>query len=123
MRRDDAYVLDMLLAARKVLEFTDAVSWERFSRDELVQNAVMRQIQIIGEAARSVSPGYQNDHEQVPWGDIIGMRNRLVHEYFRILPRRVWDVVEKDIPRLIQVLEPLVPDENEAEGLFGDGPE
>ena len=123
MRRDDAYILDMLLAARKVLEFTEEVDWERFSRDELVQNAVMRQIQIVGEAAHSVSPGYQSEHAHVPWPEIIGMRNRLVHEYFRILPRRVWDVVEKDIPRLIQVLEPLVPDENEAEGLFGGGSE
>ncbi|MCU0917289.1 MAG: DUF86 domain-containing protein [Planctomycetes bacterium] len=56
MWRDDAYVLDMLLAARKVLEFTRGVDGVRFERDELVQNAVMRQIQIIGEAARMVSP-------------------------------------------------------------------
>jgi len=47
MWRDDAYVLDMLLAARKVLEFTADIGWERFQRDDLVQNAVMRQIQII----------------------------------------------------------------------------
>ncbi len=120
MWRDDAYLLDMLLAARKVLEFAQEVDWERFSRDELVQNAVMRQIQIIGEAARRVSDEYRNEHTQVPWAEIIGMRNRLVHEYFRILPRRVWDVVEKDIPALIQVLGPLVPDESETGGLSGD---
>jgi len=113
MWRDEAYVLDMLLAAKKALEFAEGVDWERFRRDELVQNAIMRQIQIIGEAARGVSPEYQSDHAQVPWRDIIGMRNRLVHEYFRILPRRVWDVVEKDIPGLIQMLKPLVPPETE----------
>jgi uncharacterized protein with HEPN domain len=50
MWRDDAYVLDMLLAARKVLKFTRDVDWRRFERDELVQNAVMRQVRIIGEA-------------------------------------------------------------------------
>ncbi len=111
MWRDDAYVLDMLLAARKVLEFTEGVDWVRFQRDELVQNAVMRQIQIIGEAARMVSPEYQREHPEVPWRDIVGMRNRLVHEYFRILPSRVWDVVEKHIPALIRLLEPLVPPE------------
>jgi uncharacterized protein with HEPN domain len=122
MWRDDAYILDMLLAARKVLEFAQGVSWEQFRRDELVQNAVMRQIQIIGEAAGKVSAGYQGEHADVPWRDIIGMRNRLVHEYFRILPRRVWDVVEKDIPQLIESLEPLVPEDKEGEGLFRDGP-
>jgi uncharacterized protein with HEPN domain len=109
MWRDDAYVLDMLLAARKVLEFTRGVDWPRFERDELVQNAVMRQIQIIGEAARKVSPEYQSDHPEVSWKDMVGMRNRLVHEYFRILPGRVWEVVEKHIPQLVQLLEPLVP--------------
>ena len=123
MWRDETYVLDMLLAARKVLEFTEEVHWERFSRDELVQNAVMRQIQIIGEGARSVSSEYQSEHPDVPWPAIIGMRNRLVHEYFRILPRRVWDVVEKDVPRLIEVLGPLVPDESEMEDSGADGPE
>jgi len=119
MWRDDAYILDMLLAGRKVREFMEGVHWEQFSRDELVQNAVMRQIQIIGEAARSVSEECQSKHTSVPWRDIIGMRNRLVHEYFRILPRRVWDVAEKSIPELILMLEPLVPDESGAEDLFG----
>lgn len=118
MWRDDAYVLDMLLAARKVLEFAEGVQWDQFKRDEVVQNAVMRQIQIMGEAARCVSAEYRSEHVNVPWGDIIGMRNRLVHEYFRILPRRVWDVVEEDIPKLIGMLEPLVPADNEGEDLF-----
>ncbi len=111
MWRDDAYALDMLLAARKVLEFTKGVDWVRFQRDELIQNAVMRQIQIIGEAACMVSPEYQGQHPEVPWRDIVGMRNRLVHEYFRILPARVWEVVEKHVPALVRLLEPLVPPE------------
>ena len=115
MWRDDAYVLDMLLASRRVLQFTKGIRWEHFERDEIVQNAVMRQIQIIGEAARKVTPEYQESHPEVPWRDIIGMRNRLVHEYFRILPARVWDVVDKHIPELVQLLEPLVPPEDEGE--------
>jgi uncharacterized protein with HEPN domain len=109
MWRDDAYLLDMLLAARKVQNFTQAVSWEQFQGDELTQNAVMRQIQIIGEAARKVSSQYQREHPEISWQAIIGMRHRLVHEYFRIIPERVWDVVEKDIPELIRLIEPLVP--------------
>jgi uncharacterized protein with HEPN domain len=113
MWRDDAYVLDMLLAARKVLEFTRNVDWVQFKRDELIQNAVMHQIQIIGEAASKVSPEFQSDHPDVPWRDMVGMRNRLVHEYFRILPGRVWDVVDKHIPKLVELLEPLVPPEDE----------
>ena len=112
MWRDDAYLLDMLLAARKVLKFTRGTTWDQFVNDDLVQNAVMRQIQIIGEAARKVSPQYQQGHSEIPWNQIIGMRNRLVHEYFRIIPRQVWEVVKKDIPNLVRLIEPLVaPDD------------
>ncbi len=73
MWRDDAYMLDMLLAARKV------------------------------------SFQYQQKHYEIPWQEIIGMRNRLIHEYFHIIPERIWDVVETDIPKLIRLIEPLVP--------------
>jgi uncharacterized protein with HEPN domain len=115
MWRDDAYALDMLLAARKVIEFTRGVDWRRFEESDLIQNAVMRQIQIIGEAASQVSPEYKGEHPEVPWRDIVAMRNRLVHEYFRILPDRVWDVVENHIPSLVRMLEPLVPPEDAGE--------
>ena len=119
MWRDDAYLLDMLLAARKVCKFTQNTTWEQFQTDELMQNGVMRQIQIIGEAARKVSSQYQQEHQKIPWQEIIGMRNRLVHEYFRIIPERVWDVVEKDIPELIRLIEPLVPPDENPNKLVG----
>jgi len=109
MWRDDAYLLDMLLAARKIREFTRAVSWERFQADEVLQHAVMRLIQITGEAARKVSAELKQAHPEIPWPAIVGMRHRMVHEYFRIIPDKVWEVVEKDIPALISLLEPLVP--------------
>ena len=105
----------MLLAARKVLEFTQGVDWTDFELDDLMQNAVMRQIQIIGEAARKLSPQCREEHPDIPWNEVIGMRNRLVHEYFHIIPGRVWDIVEKDIPELIQLIEPLVPPDGPVE--------
>jgi uncharacterized protein with HEPN domain len=66
MWRDDAYMLDMLLAGRKVQNYTRNVGWEKFRDDDLLQNAVMHQIQIIGEAARKVSLQYQQEHPQIP---------------------------------------------------------
>ncbi len=99
----------MLLAARKICGFTRGVSRERFQADDLMQNAIMHLIQSIGEAARKVSPEFTQSHPEIPWQEIIGMRNRLVHEYFRIIPDKVWEVVEKDIPALIPLVEPLVP--------------
>ena len=109
MWRDDAYLLDMLLAAREVREHATDVAWQRFSEDRVLQNALMHLIQIIGEAACKISEEFRKSHREVPWTEIIGMRHRLVHEYFRIIPEKVWDVVQRDIPALIEALEPLVP--------------
>ena len=115
MWRDDAYLLDMLLATRKVQQFTQGVTWNQFQGDDLLQNAVMRLIQIVGEAARKVSPEFKQAHPEIPWQGIIGMRNRLVHDYFRIESSRVWEVIEKDLPALIPLIEPLIPPDEPAE--------
>ena len=111
MWRDNAYLLDMLLAARKVMQYAQGADFERFEQDEILQDAIMRRIQIIGEAARKVSEAFKEEHPEIPWYEISGMRNRLIHEYFRVIPEKVWEAVEKDIPDLIAALEPLVPPE------------
>jgi len=111
MWRDHSNLLDMLLAARKVIQFSEGVDWRRFEEDELLQSAILRQLGIIGEAARRVSEEMRKRHPEVPWADIIGMRNRLIHDYTRVDLRRVWDTVTDDIPALIERLAPLVPPE------------
>jgi uncharacterized protein with HEPN domain len=85
MWRDDAYLLDILIAARRVLRYVGDLSWESFKEDEMAQDAVIRNLQIIGEAARKISDEFRSGHPEVPWGGIVGMRNRLVHE---LLPGR-----------------------------------
>ncbi len=76
-----------------------------------MQFATMHLIQIMGEAARKISSESKKTHPQIPWSKIIGMRNRLVHEYFRVEIEIVWEVVDQDIPALIPLIEPLVPPE------------
>ena len=112
MWRDPAWLLDMLLAARKARRFTTGIDWDGFQRSELHQQAVLRLLEIIGEAARRVSAEAKSAHPEVPWAELTGMRNRLVHEYFRIDLQKVWDTVQNNIPRLIASLEPLVPPED-----------
>jgi uncharacterized protein with HEPN domain len=109
MWRDDAYFLDILNAARRVVQYTTGMTGEEFERDDLTQDATMRQLGIIGEAARKVSQETRNAHPEIPWVEIIGMRNRLIHEYSRINLPRVWDTIKNDIPPLITLIEPLVP--------------
>ncbi|MEW6658623.1 MAG: DUF86 domain-containing protein [Thermodesulfobacteriota bacterium] len=112
MWRDDAYLLDMLLAARRIQKYAQGYDFKRFEDNELLKDAVMRRIQIIGEAARKVSTEFKEVHPEIPWSDIIGMRHRLVHDYFQIITEKVWETVVKDIPALISQIEPLVPPEN-----------
>jgi len=113
MERDEAYLLDILIAARKALRFVEGMTWEGFQQSELHQNAVMRPLEIIGEAARLVSQQTRQAHPEIPWAQMIGMRNRLIHEYFRVNLKTVWATVQNDLPRLIALIEPLVPPEDE----------
>jgi uncharacterized protein with HEPN domain len=113
MWRDDAYLLDVLIAARKVLRYVEDISWDLFKNDDRTQDAVARNLQIIGEAARKISEEFQREHPEIPWEEIRGMRNRLVHEYSRINLEKIWETVRDDIPVLIHRIEPLVPPEDE----------
>ena len=109
MGRDDARLLDMLLAAKESSKYTEGVTLEEFDRNRLLQHAVTRLIEIVGEAARNISTEFKAAHPEIPWSGIVGMRNRLVHEYFRVAPDKVWEVVKKDMAALVALIEPLVP--------------
>ena len=112
MRRDDsAFLLDMLLAARDALSFTEGMSYDEFARDRRTQLSVLKSVEIVGEAAAHVSEDTRRAHPAIPWREIVGMRNRLVHAYFDIDLPLVWDTVRHDLPALIARLEPLVPPE------------
>src|SRR5512138_194075 len=113
MRRDDAYLLDILIAARKALKFVEGIDRNNFEDNELVQNAVMRPLEIIGEASAKISKEFRKTHPDIPWREMVGLRNRLIHEYFRINFGAVWDTINKDLPALIEIIEPLVPKEDE----------
>ncbi|MGC9348297.1 MAG: DUF86 domain-containing protein [Anaerolineae bacterium] len=117
MRRDEAYLLDILIAARKAREFVAGMSWDEFAVSELHQAAVIRPLEIIGEAAARISPKTREAHPEIPWSSMIGMRNRLIHEYFRTNLEIVWQTLEQDIPQLIVLLEPLVRPQDETRDL------
>lgn len=110
MRRDEALLLDMLLSARKVRQFTRRVSWNRFQGDILRQSAVIRELSVIGEAARLVSEDTRNAYPTIDWKNMMGMRHRLVHAYFDVRLEVVWDTATHDIPVLISQLEAILPD-------------
>jgi len=112
MQRDEAYLLDILIEARKALKFIEGLTWEQFEQSELHQNAVIRPLEIIGEAARLVSTQTKDKHPDIPWKQMTGLRNRLIHEYSSIDFNTVWDTIKIDLPALISLVEPLVPPED-----------
>jgi len=114
MMRDDAYLLDIVIAARKAMQFIEGMTWAEFDGSELHQVAVIRPLEIIGEAAGRVSAETKRSHPKIPWQQMIGMRNRLIHEYFRIDLEAVWHTVHKDLPELIALIEPMIPPESDA---------
>ncbi len=113
MRRDETYLLDILIAANKALKFVEGIDRNKFEENEIVQNAVMRPLEIIGEAAGRISKEFRKAHPEIPWREMVGLRNRLIHEYFRIDFGAVWGTIHKDLPKLIEIIEPLVPKEDE----------
>lgn len=110
MPRDDALITDILVAARKVVKFAGKRTMTEFAENDEAQSAVLWQIGIIGEAARKVSDSFKELHPEIPWHEMAGMRNRLVHDYSRIDLAQVWETVLKSIPTLIRKLEKLTPE-------------
>ena len=98
----------MLEAAQKIVQFTESETRESLSADEKLQLAIVRLIEIIGEAASRISDEFRDKHPQIPWIAIRGMRNRLVHAYFDIDLDVVWNTITTAIPALIKQVEALV---------------
>ena len=113
MWRDDALLLDILLAAEDAREFARGLDWAKFSASKLHQSAIIRCLEIIGEAAARVSLDFQERHPEIPWREIVGMRNRLIHGYNAVRLDFVWEVVQSDLPPLTERLRPLIPPEDD----------
>ncbi len=114
MRKDDAVRLrHMLDAANEAVGFAKGKSRNALDCDRMLVLSLVKDIEIIGEAAHQVSQVTRGQLQSVPWDDMIGMRHRLVHAYFDINLDILWRTVQDDLPSLIPVLAPLVPPEDE----------
>jgi uncharacterized protein with HEPN domain len=104
-RKPEERIEDMRRCCEKILEYTSGMSRDQFRDDELVGDAVMRNIEIIGEATKHLPKAIQARMPVIAWAEIAGMRDVLSHAYFRIDPDVVWNVVENKIPELLRTLE------------------
>jgi uncharacterized protein with HEPN domain len=114
MRPDDAARLwDMCEAARRLISLLDGITRARFDQDDLVQLSVERLLLNIGEAARRITQETRDAHPEIPWAQIVGQRNVLVHEYGDVNPALVWLTASRDVPDLLSKLEAIMPPEPE----------
>ena|SRR5436190_5664694 len=109
MPLDDATRLrHMLDAAEEAVTFATGKTRVDFDRERMLTLALVRLIEIIGEAAANVTPATKAAHAEIPWRQIVGTRNRLVHAYFAINLDILWETISNDLPTLIVQLRPIV---------------
>ena len=108
MNRNDASVLDIDTAAKRVLTFAAGLSQAELANNEEKQSAIVYQLIIIGEATKRLSAEFRAAHSSIPWKEITGMRDVLAHQYDKIDADELWGVVQRDIPELINLIKPLL---------------
>jgi uncharacterized protein with HEPN domain len=113
MSKDETTLLDIDVAAQRIIEFVQGFSFERFAADEKTWSAVLYQIGVIGEAVKRLSEPFRTAHSSIPWPQMAGMRNRVIHGYDAVDFERVWETVTESIPALRTAIEPLLPQQED----------
>ncbi len=109
MKKDDSVYLHHILdAVLRIEEYTLGIERQAFIEGHMIQDAVIRQIEIIGEATKKLSKEIRDRHPQIPWKDMAGLRDKLIHGYFGVDLDAVWDTVKRDIPQLKNSLRNLI---------------
>jgi len=111
MSRDDTYLVDIFESAKIALDYVFDKEWDEFYKDIQCQDAVVRRIEIIGEAAWRVSQETRDKYPQIPWREMTSMRNLVIHEYDVVDINQVWDTAQNKLPPLIEELTKIVPPE------------
>jgi uncharacterized protein with HEPN domain len=111
MSRDDIYLVDILESAKIAMDYVSGKTWEQFYADMQCQDAVVRRIEIIGEASRRVSQQTRDAYPQIPWREMTSMRNLVIHEYDVVDIGQVWDTIQNKIQPLIAELYKIIPPE------------
>lgn len=105
MNKDEFYKKHILESMDKISKFIKGFDYDKFEKDNLTQSAVVRELEIIGEAAKRLSEEFKNKYKQISWLEITGMRNKLIHDYFEVDWEIVWKTLIDDLPNLKKIIE------------------
>jgi len=100
MRREELYLRDITEAAQAIVQFVKDKTWQQFVDDEQLRSGILHKLMVIGEAASRLPADFRARYPDVEWGDIVGFRNIIVHEYFSVRWPTVWATATKDVPAL-----------------------
>ena len=96
---------DILQSISRLQRYTSGISFDEFAEDTQVQDAVIRRIEIIGEAVKGIPEDFRALHPDIPWRDIAGARDLMIHQYHRVDLELAWDMVMQDVPKLAAQIE------------------
>ena len=106
-RADQDSVADSKEAILRIIAYTEDTSYEQFLEDKKTQDAVVRNLEIVGEAAKNISRELKDENPQIPWKDLAGVRDKLIHHYFGVNFDIVWSIVKEELPEVLAQLEEI----------------
>lgn len=107
-RNYDLYLQDVVTAADRVASYIEGVTRDEFETDQMRLDAVIRNLQIIGEAIKKIPDSIQKRYPNIPWQEIAGLRNRVTHVYFDVDINIIWDVVHSELPVLKTQIQEII---------------
>ena len=107
-RSDKLYLKDIFDSIEKIESYINNLNYEEFSEDLMVIDAVVRNLEIIGEATKNLSKEIKSSYPEIPWKEIAGMRNKVIHEYFGVNFKIVWKTIKERLPELKMKIEEIL---------------
>lgn len=104
------FLVDIFYSAEQAEKFVQGFDLETFSKDEKTKYAVIRALEIIGEAVKNVPQKFKNEHKDIPWKDMADLRNELIHEYFGVNAKVIWKALKNDVPNIKEKMLKLLKD-------------
>lgn len=109
MRNQNLYLKDILTAIAAIEEFVKGMDFDEFKEDDKTQSAVIRKFEIIGEATKKIPESIKKKHPEIPWNDMAGMRDKLIHFYFGIDYKLVWQTIKHRLPQIEPFIRKIDP--------------
>jgi len=106
-KNDLAYTDHIITCIKKIRKFVKGIDKKEFAKNELIQDAIIRNFEVIGEASKKISPDFKKVYHDIPWKEISGMRDKLIHDYLGVDIEVIWKTIELDLPILLKELKKI----------------